>query len=367
MDVVRVSGLLVVNVGSSSLKLDVVQDDESVTTSQHIDDWDGQTEPIATLLDEHHPDAVGHRIVHGGNTFDGPRIVDERVLVGIEALIPLDPLHQPRTLAGLRAARDAAPGLTQVACFDTTFHRTMPFEASNYAVPRHWIDELGVRRYGFHGLSHAYVARRAAELCHRPLNELRIVSCHLGSGASLCAIDAGRSVDTTMGMTPLDGLVMGTRPGTIDPALVGWLCSQHGMSLPYVEEQLQRRSGLLGLAGSADLADLLQSDDSAAAEAAALYVHRLCGSIAAMTASLGGVDVIAFAGGVGEHVPEIRALVAARLAYLGMEVDPDANTAARTDADVSAAGSSVTCLVVTAREELTIAREVRSLLEDAGQ
>lgn len=360
-----VDRVLVVNVGSSSLKLDLVEPDGTVSDSQHIDGWDGQTEPIAELLHRHHPDAVGHRVVHGGDTFHGAALVDDQVIAGIEALVPLDPGHQPRALAGLRAAQDAGPQLPHVVCFDTTFHRTMPLEASTYAVPRPWIEDFGVRRYGFHGLSHAYVARRAAQLVDQPPDELRTVSCHLGSGASLCAIKAGHSVDTTMGLTPLDGLVMGTRPGTIDPGLVNWLVSEHGMTLTDIDQQLHMNSGLLGLGGSADLAELLRSDEQAAKDAVAVYVHRLCGSIAAMTASLGGLDVLVYTGGVGQNVPELRALVAQRLSYLGIGIDHDANTAADGDTDISQHDDGVRTLVVGAREELTIAEQTRVLLANS--
>jgi len=358
---VRMS-ILVVNVGSSSLKLDVVADDDTVLESAHLSSWDGDVVSIATIISRCAPAAVGHRVVHGGASFRQAQLLDGAAIESIEALSPLAPLHQPRALAGIHAAMDAAPHLPHVACFDTGFHSTLPDKAVLYAVPRDWIERLGVRRYGFHGLSHAYVAERAAAMLGKDAHELRIISCHLGSGASLCAIDHGESVDTTMGMTPLEGLVMGTRSGSIDPGIISWLHSEQRLPVSSIIEELELRSGLLGLAGSTDLDELLHSAEPHARQATEIYVHRLCAAIAAMAASMAGFDVLVFTGGVGENVPRLRGLVAHRLSFLGVQIDGDVNEGVEGDTDITAEDAVCSTLVVAAREDLRIAAETRAVL-----
>jgi acetate kinase len=257
------------------------------------------------------------------------------------------------------------PDVPAVACFDTAFHATMPAAATTYAIPPEWRKRWDLRKYGFHGLSHAYASRRAAGIVGRPLDELRIVTCHLGAGASLAAVRDGRSIDTTMGFTPLDGLVMATRSGSIDPGLVLWLADHAGMPTEELAATLEHRSGLLGLAGTADMRAILAAEaagDEAAILAIGVYLHRLRASIAAMVAALGGLDVLVFTGGVGERAPSIRERVAVDLAYLGVAVDPTANAAAEADVDIGAPEARVRTLVVTAREDLEIAREVRATL-----
>ena len=310
--------------------------------------------------------AVGHRIVHGGTRYREAVLLDDEVEGNLAALTDLAPLHQPKSLAALAAVKAVRPDVPAVACFDTAFHADMPPSVTTYAIPPEWRKRWALRKYGFHGLSHAYASRRAAELVGRPVEELRIVTCHLGAGASLAAIRGGRSVDTTMGFTPLDGLVMATRSGSIDPGLVLWLEEHVRMPPAELAATLEHRSGLLGLAGTADMRAILAAEadgDEAAALAIGVYLHRLRASVAAMVAALGGLDVLVFTGGVGENAPAIRQRLAADLAYLGIVVDSDTNDAAQGDAELTAPGAHVRTLVIVAREDLEVARQVRAVLE----
>jgi acetate kinase len=358
--------VLVVNAGSSSLKLRVLDGGLSVLGSDDLELPDGRIEPgavaeaLAGLPDA---DAAGHRVVHGGSWFSGPVRIDADVEARIGALRTLAPLHQDRALAGIAAVRAVRPALPAVACFDTAFHAGLPTAAATYALPADWVQRHGLRRYGFHGLSHAHVARRARELVGR---DVRVVSCHLGAGASLAAIHDGRSVDTTMGFTPLEGLVMATRSGSVDPGLLLWLLREGGMSPAELEAGLEHRSGLLGLCGTADMRVLLARDDDRARTALAVYAHRLRGAIASMAAAMAGMDVLAFTGGVGERAAPVRAAAAAGLGFLGVVVDDARNAAAVPDADVGASESSVRVLVVQAREDAEIARQVSDVLGATG-
>ena len=360
--------ILVVNAGSSSLKLRVLDAADAVVATADLPapretaDAGAIAEAVAGFGKI---GAVGHRIVHGGTRYSGPVRLDAAVEANLRALTDLAPLHQPKSLAALTAVNAALPTVPAVACFDTAFHAAMPTAATTYAIPPEWRKRWALRKYGFHGLSHAYASRRAAEMVGRPVEELRIVTCHLGAGASLAAILGGRSVDTTMGFTPLDGLVMATRSGSIDPGLVLWLAAHVGMPPEEVASTLEHRSGLLGLAGTADMRAILAAEaagDEAATLALGVYLHRLRASVAAMTAALGGLDVLVFTGGVGEHAPAIRERAAADLAHLGVRVDSTANAAVVGDAEITAAGATVRTLVVVAREDLEIAREVRAVL-----
>lgn len=360
--------VLVVNAGSSSLKLRLL--DELDRLAYRVDLPVGPDGLAADLLAGAlhgwgRPDVVAHRIVHGGTRFTGPIRVDAAVRAQLEALVDLAPLHQPAALAALDAVRAVLPDVVAVASFDTAFHATLPAAAATYAVPREWRERYGIRRYGFHGLSHAYAARRAAELLHRPVEDLRVVTCHLGAGASLAAVLGGRSVDTTMGFTPLDGLVMATRSGSVDPGMVLWLLEHAHLPPHEVATALERRSGLTALAGSGDMRAVEASaarDDRDAVLAIDVYIHRLVGGIAAMSAATGGLDALAFTGGVGEHSPGVRRRAADRLAFLGVALDANRNTTADGDTDITAGGASVRALVITAREDLQIAREARRLL-----
>lgn len=355
--------VLVVNAGSSSLKLSVLDGTRSVLASADLELPEGKLEPgaVAGALEGlPDADAVGHRVVHGGPWYSGPVRVDAEVEARIGALRTLAPLHQDRALAGIAAVRAARPGLPAVACFDTAFHADLPAGAAAYALPAAWVERHGLRRYGFHGLSHAHAARRANVLVGRA--GLKVVSCHLGAGASLAAIHDGRSVDTTMGFTPLEGLVMATRSGSVDPGLLLWLLREGGVSAAELEAGLEHHSGLLGLSGTADMRLLLQRDDDRSRLALAVYTHRLRAGIASMAAGMGGMDVLAFTGGVGERAPQVRSAAAAGLEFLGVVLDEARNTAAVPDADVGAPGAAVRVLAVETREDAEIARQVTDVL-----
>ncbi|WP_261566961.1 acetate/propionate family kinase [Frankia gtarii] len=364
--------VLVVNAGSASLKLRLVGPDDNLLAARDLDAPAGHADPaeLDAALGEFagarngEPGAVGHRIVHGGTEFTRPVLVDAEVADRLRALTALAPLHQPAALDALDAVRAALPEVAQVACFDTAFHSRLPAAAATYALPARWRERYGIRRYGFHGLSHAYAARRAAHLT----GARRIVTCHLGSGASLAAVLDGVGVDTTMGFTPLEGLVMGTRSGSVDPGALLWLQTEAGLSAAELTDALFRSAGLLGLAGTADLRAVeagAAGGDPACALALDVYLHRLRAQIAAMTAALGGLDALVFTGGVGEGSAAVRAGAAAGLGYLGVAVDPACNSApadGTVDREIGVPGAAVRTLVLAAREDLEIARGVRSVL-----
>lgn len=302
MELVAGLRVLVVNAGSSSLKLSVLDGGATIASAT-----DESLEPFVARVGG--VDAVGHRVVHGGTEFTGPVVVDDAVLARIEALTPLAPLHQPLAVAHVRDARVLLPDVPHVACFDTVFHHTIPAAAATYALPAAWRARWPLRRFGFHGLAHEYASRAGAALVGRPVEDLRIVTAHLGSGASLCAVDHGRSVDTTMGMTPLDGLVMATRPGSLDPGLVVWLQQHAGLGAAEIAAALEREAGLRGLCGTGDMREVLARrarGDPDATLAFDVYVHRLRQGIAAMTASMGGRDLLVYSGGVGEGAAAVR-------------------------------------------------------------
>jgi len=360
--------VLVVNAGSSTLKLTLLDDDDRVLHARELKASGGAVERDelkATLADGlGQADVVGHRIVHGGERFAEAVVVDADVQAALRALVDLAPLHQPKSLAALDAVCEALPDVAAVACFDTAFHATLPGAARTYALPASWRKRWGVRRYGFHGLSHAWIARRAHELLGESDAALRIVSCHLGAGASLCAIAGGNSIDTTMGFTPLEGLVMATRSGSVDPGALLWLLEHTEMDERDLARALEHESGLLALAGSADMREVLtraQTDDEDAALALDVYLHRLCAGIAAMSASLGGLDVLVFTGGVGENSPQVRAGAGRRLDFLGVGIDDRPNADEAGDREITAPGADVRTLVIRAREDLEIARQVRQL------
>jgi acetate kinase len=355
------TNVLVVNAGSSSLKLALLDDRDEVVEQITLERWSGEdeTEDIARFVKRCPAvDAVGHRIVHGGAELTAPARLDKEVRDRIAGLTELAPLHQPRGVAGIDAVGTVLPDVPAVVCFDTAFHHDLPAAASTYALPREWNERWSLRRYGFHGLSHAHVARRVAELVGP---DRRIVSCHLGSGASLAAIRGTRAVDTTMGFTPLAGLVMATRPGDVDPGLVLWLLHHGGVTADKLSDVLEHRSGLAGLTGgTGDLRDIVDAANEDARLALDVYLHRLRREIAAMAAAMNGLDVLVFTGGVGEHQPTVRAAAAAGLAFLGVAVATEANMAG--DLDITATGAEVRTLIVPAREDVEIARQVRSVL-----
>ncbi|MCP1833068.1 acetate kinase [Bradyrhizobium sp. USDA 4532] len=303
--------------------------------------------------------AVGHRVVHGGREFSRPVEVNRTVLAVLDALTPLAPLHQPRCLTPIRAISAIRPELMQVACFDTSFHHDLAPPVNRFAIPRH-LERAGIRRYGFHGLSFEYVAGRLADISPE-FSAKRTVVAHLGNGASLCAMRNGRSIDTTMGLTPLDGLVMGTRCGTIDPGVLLYLQQQNGMSVDDLEQLLYHQSGLLGVSGiSSDMRVLLASQEPAAKEAVDLFTFRIAQQVAAMAGTLGGLECLVFTGGIGEHAGEVRSQVCERLRWLGVQLDPSANAAA--ELHIAGENSSVDVLVMATNEEAMIARHCAALI-----
>ena len=364
--------ILVVNAGSSSLKLSVLDDADRSLASETVDAPVGRIDDgaLRAAISANVPlDAVGHRIVHGGTEFTEPVLVDARVRRRLEALTDLAPLHQPKSLRGLDLVTRLLPETPAVACFDTAFHATIPPAASTYALPPEWRHRWDLRRFGFHGLSHAYASRRAAELTGRALGETRIVTCHLGAGASLAAVKGGVSIDTTMGFTPLEGLVMATRSGSVDPGLLLWLEEHVGMPPSELATTLEHRSGLLGICGSGDMRVILQGEqdgDADAALAMSVYLHRLRAAIAGMVAAMDGLDTLVFTGGVGEHAAAVRQRAAEGLGFLGIAVDPAANRAEGPDREIGASGAAVRMLVVESREDVEIARGVRQVLATAG-
>ncbi|HEY3534802.1 MAG TPA: acetate kinase [Pedococcus sp.] len=389
--------VLVINAGSSSLKYQVVDavsgdtaaaglveriggaghlrhtsagrtHEGDVTCADHAE----ALEAARAAMREHGPDldrtelfAVGHRVVHGGARFSAPVRVDERVLQAVRELAPLAPLHNPANLEGIETALQAYPDVPQVAVFDTAFHQTMPARAHTYAVPRDWRQRHRVRRYGFHGTSIAHVSRRACELLDRDPAQTNLVVLHLGNGASACAVEGGRSVDTSMGLSPLEGLVMGTRSGDVDPALGAYLARVAGLDAAAYDQALNHASGLKGLAGVSDLREILQrraAGDPDAALAFDVMTYRLRKYVGAYAAALGRVDAIAFTGGIGENSPEVRAEVLGHLAVLGVELDVHANADGPPERVVTTASSRVVGLVVPTNEELEIARACLAVL-----
>jgi acetate kinase len=337
-----VAGLiLVVNAGSTSLKLSVVAEDDSA-------------EPVESLGEAPPVEAVAHRVVHGGPHFHEPLAIDDDVRRELEALAELAPLHMAPALDAIDEARRALPGVPHVGVFDTAFHATIPEEAFTYAVPQRWREQWGIRRYGFHGLSVAWTAER--------IPVPRLVVCHLGGGCSVTAVLDGRSVDTTMGFSPLEGVPMATRPGSIDPEILLYLLRHEYLSADELEHALEHESGLLGLGGSARVEELEKSSEPAARLALDVFAHQVAGAVARMAASLGGLDAIVFTAGVGEGSTLVRKNICARLGFLGVELDPGLNTATIPDADVAAVDSPVRVWVVRAREDVVAARAARTVL-----
>ena len=392
--------VLLFNAGSSSLKATLVEASDGIEIASGSADWAGfvtryryagrdnkeHSEEVpwkghakavqrflldltqvipAALPDLKSLGAVGHRVVHGGPFTSSVRITPE-VRSRITALAGLAPLHNPPSLEALAAAETELPGIPQVAVFDTAFHSTLPPHAWTYPIPDSWTHDWGIRRFGFHGLSHAYCARRAAELLGRPIAELRLVICHLGHGCSAAAVNAGRCIDTTMGFTPLDGLMMATRSGSIDPSIVLYVQERYGLTASQVEKALNRESGLLGVSGvSADMRQVLaaaQAGQERAQLALAIYAHRVRQAIGALTVTMGGIDALVFTAGVGEHAAEVRGSICAGLECLGLELDRNANAGCQPDADIAQQSSRGRILVIATREDVTMLREVIQVL-----
>ncbi|PYG00648.1 acetate kinase [Georgenia satyanarayanai] len=391
--------VLVINSGSSSIKYQLIEPEEGVVVASGLVERIGEaagllrhtfegvdtrlTEPVADhgaglrrvleLFAEVGPDlgaagivAVGHRVVQGGARYSGPALVDEKVLADIEELIPLAPLHNPPNLRGIQVARELLPDVPHVAVFDTAFFSDLPDAAATYALDREVAKRYRVRRYGAHGTSHQYVSRTAATVVGRPLEELRQVVLHLGNGASASAVVGGRAVDTSMGMTPLEGLVMGTRTGDIDPAVIFHLSRNAGFTIDEIDDLFNRRSGLKGLSGQNDMREvhaLVADGDAGARLALDVYAHRLRKYVGAYAAVMGGLDVLSFTAGIGENDDIVRAEALRGLEFLGIELDAARNTGRLSEPKVvSTDGSRVTVLVVPTKEEQEIARQTVSLL-----
>ena len=360
-----------VNAGSSSLKVSALDPDDSTAFEREFKADTGHfrdSELQAALREIENVEAVGHRVVHGGPKYPASVRIEPEVVDYLASIRDLAPLHLPASLAGIAAVRAMLPRVPAVACFDTAFHSKMPAEASTYAIPFEWRSRHGIRRFGFHGFSHAYAARRAAEILGRPESFLRTITCHLGSGASLAAVFGGRSVDTTMGFTPMEGLVMATRSGSVDPGVILWLQRHAGLSEATLTEALDERSGLYGLAGIADMREVLRGAGAGSQQsrlALDVYLHRLRAGIAAMAAAMNGADALVFTGGVGENAPAVRAGAASGLQFLGVEIDPTGNERIEGDGDISASEAEVRTLVVHAREDVEVAREVRRVLAES--
>ncbi|MEV1330782.1 acetate kinase [Micromonospora costi] len=371
------SRVLVLNCGSSSVKYRLYDGDDvrAKGTVERVGepgggpaDHETAVRQILADLDLTGLTAVGHRVVHGGKRFGEPVRIDDAVLAAIRDLVPLAPLHNPPNLAGIEVARDALPDVPQVAVFDTAFHRTLPEAAATYAIDRDTAERYGIRRYGFHGTSHAYVSRRTAELLDRPYDTINTITLHLGNGASACAVAGGRSVATSMGMSPLEGLVMGTRSGDIDPTVIFHLRREGSLSVDDIDNLLNHRSGLLGLTGANDMREVLDrraAGDPAAALAFDVYCRRITGYVGAYYALLGRVDAVTFTAGVGEHAAPVRAAALAGLDRLGIAVDPERN-AGEGDRVISPDGAEVAVCVIGTDEEREIARAARQVVAGAS-
>jgi acetate kinase len=387
--------ILVINAGSSSIKFSIFQTalDRSLVASAHgqiagigtsprIEVEDGQGASLAkqtVAVSDHHAaitaihdwfathvggedglDGVGHRIVHGGMAYSQPVLIDSQVIAILEELVPLAPLHQPHNIAAIRAISAAAPDAPQVACFDTAFHRNQPAIAQQFALPRA-LTTKGVRRYGFHGLSCEYIMSALPKIAP-DCAQGKIIVAHLGNGASMTAIDGGRSIANTMGLTPVDGLLMGTRTGAIDPGVILYLLRHEGMDGSAVEQLIYQRSGLLGVSGlSSDMRALLKSETPAAKEAIDLFIYRIGRELGSLVAALGGLDALVFTGGIGEHAPTIRARVCNDAHWIGMALDEAANASG--GPRISALTSAVSAWVVPTDENLMIALHTRRLLD----
>ena len=394
--------ILVINCGSSSLKYQLLDMDNEALLAKGLCERIGigghlshkpqngkpvfdedvpmptHTEAIAAVLDKltsaeygvvadmSEIGAVGHRVVHGGEKFSASVVIDDEVMAGIAECNPLAPLHNPANITGIEACKAVMGDVPQVAVFDTAFHQTMPGKAFMYAIPYEYYADLKVRRYGFHGTSHRYVSKRAAELLGRPIEELKLISCHMGNGSSICAIDGGRSVDTSMGFTPIAGLPMGTRCGDIDVSILEYLAQNTGKDIAELTNILNKKSGVLGVSGvSSDFRDL----DTAAGEgndraalALDIFHYSVAKTIGAYAAAMNGVDGIIFTAGIGENSASTRAAICEYLGYLGLEICPEYNAKRGEDIIISTADSKVKAMVIPTNEELVIARDTKELV-----
>lgn len=393
--------VLVINCGSSSLKYQVINSDTEEVLAKGLCERIGidgrlvyqpkggeketteaamptHTEAVRMVLDAlvnpktgvlknlNEIDAVGHRIVHGGEAFAETTLIDEKVIAAVEQCSDLAPLHNPANLIGVRACQEVLPGVPMVGVFDTAFHQTMPKEAYLYGIPYEYYEKYKVRKYGFHGTSHSYVSKKAAEILGKPYDSLKTIVCHLGNGASICAVDKGRSVDTSMGLSPLEGLVMGTRSGDIDPSAMELIAKKENLDMAGILNVLNKKSGVEGLSGvSSDFRDLEQAANQGnerAQIAREVFVHRVQKYIGGYAAVLNGVDVICFTAGLGENDGIIRQMICNNLEYLGIHIDSEANKVRGEEKVISTPDSKVTVLVVPTNEELAICRETVEII-----
>jgi acetate kinase len=369
------TAVFVVNSGSSSLKYQLIEVEseqvllsglvERIGEAGEVPDHTTALRSILTELGDREVAAVGHRVVHGGSLFDRATLITPEVETAIEGLSALAPLHNPANLLGIRAATATLDAVPHVAVFDTAFHQSMPAEAYTYAIDRDIALKHSVRRYGFHGTSHKFVAEQAAAFLGKPIEDTRMIVLHLGNGASMTAIAGGRSIDTSMGLTPLQGLVMGSRSGDLDPAVLVHLHRVAGLSVDELDDLLNRRSGLLGLAGSGDMRDVQEAalrGEEAALTALAVWSHRIRHYVGAYLAQLGGLDAVVFTAGIGENSAYLRARALAGLEFLGITVDAGLNElASRAERRISPEGAAIDVLVIPTNEELEIARQVLAL------
>ena len=329
---------------------------------------------IDSLLDAEHGvikskdeiNAIGHRVVHGGETFTASTLITEEIEKAIEAVSELAPLHNPPNLTGIRACRQHMQNVPQVAVFDTAFHQTMPAKAYLYALPYELYDKYKIRKYGFHGTSHKYVSAQAAELLNRPASSLKLATCHLGNGASVAAVDGGKCVDTSMGLTPLEGLAMGTRSGDLDPAVVSFVMEKEGLTAQQVTDILNKKSGMLGLSGvSSDFRDLdaaAKEGNKRAQDALDVFAYRVAGYVGRYAAAMNGLDAVVFTAGIGENDTAIRAKICEYLQWMGVDVDCELNSKRGQALDVSTANAKIRVLVIPTNEELVIARDTKAIL-----
>ena len=395
--------ILVINCGSSSLKFQLIDSEteaviakglcerigmdgsqliytpaggeKQVTVSPMEDHKKAVSLVIGALTDEKtgvlsslsEIDAVGHRLVHGGEKFASSTLISEEVIAAITECNDLAPLHNPANLIGIRACQELMPGVPQAGVFDTAFHQTMPEEAYLYGIPYEYYEKYRIRRYGFHGTSHSFVSKRAARMLGKAYEDAKIIVCHLGNGASVSAVKNGKCVDTSMGLTPLEGLMMGTRSGDIDPAIIEFLAHKEGMGIDDIMSILNKKSGMYGLSGylSSDSRDLHAACEEGKPEGirtVKTYCYRVAKYIGAYTAAMNGVDVICFTAGIGENSPETREAVCEYLGYLGIAIDADQNKKRGEDVVISTADSKVKVMVIPTNEELAIARETAALV-----
>lgn len=361
---IGLDGALIYKVNGDKIKQEIDLPDHEVAIKKVLDTLLDKEIGVLTSLDE--IGAIGHRMVHGGEKFSSSVIINEEIIKQIETCNDLAPLHNPANLLGVRACQEVMPGVPNVVVFDTAFHQTMPSKAYLYALPKEYYEKYGVRRYGFHGTSHSFVSKRLAELAGLDINNSRMIICHIGSGASISAIKDGKSVDTSMGMTPLEGLMMGTRSGDMDPAIIEFICQKENITVQEMTTILNKKSGALGLSGLSndyrDLVEAAQGGNQDAINALDVMVYRVIKYIGAYYMALGGVDAIALTAGVGENNLELRAKIVEGLAAIGIKLDVEANAVRGDERKISTDDSAAQVWVVLTNEELAIARETARLV-----